>query len=62
MKEIIVGETTIGIYVADRIWEVYYRRENHSWQFAFGVPICERYSVVVQLAIDNISQYEDLFD
>lgn len=56
------GDTTIMILEADDCYEVYYRKPQYSYEFAFGITLNHSLSEVFEMAIANIDEYADLFD
>lgn len=43
-------------------WEIYYSKQGHPFQFAFGLPGAESFLTVFFTAVNNIDEYRDLFD
>ena len=56
------GELVSMAYLGPDSWEIYYRKGNNPFVFAFGLPIEENAADVMKLAENNAENYLDLFE
>lgn len=56
------GETTIGIFLDADDWEVYYKKPQYPFIYAFGLQSDHLPDDVFEIAEANIDGYTDLFD
>ena len=57
------GITSILAFYEDgEGWEVYYKRPNFPWLFAFGLPTVHNFEEVFGMADGILHMYENYFD
>ena len=56
------GDVTIMLYYFDDCWEVYYRKPQYAFEFAFGIPHVHTAEEVFEIAEGNIRNYDFLFE
>ena len=57
----VCDETTIMACRTDDCWEVYYKRTDFPFMFAFGLPTVHTIEEVFSIAEGNIDNYDDMF-
>lgn len=63
MKTCNAGDITIGLYLMEGVWEVYYRKPGWYFRFAFGLPVDQTPTEqeAFRIARANVHYYDDLF-
>ena len=51
----------MACFIEDEGWEIYYKRQDFPFMFAFGLPMVHKVDEVFDIAEGNIENYEDMF-